>query len=77
MDEVREYFSTKNDGDRTALIISLACLNYIIFYLSLPLCGQLGSINLSVLFMLTSNLSLSLSLLTPVSLRRIHLHLFL
>ena len=28
MDEVREDFSTKNDGDRTALILSLACLNY-------------------------------------------------
>ena len=28
MDEVREDFSTKNDGDRTALILSLACMNY-------------------------------------------------
>ena len=71
MDEVREDFSTKNDGDRTALILSLACMNYDI------LCGQLGSINPSVLFMLTCNLSLSLSLLTPVSLRRIYLYLFL
>ena len=28
MDEVREDFSTKNDGDKTAFILSLACLNY-------------------------------------------------
>ena len=28
MDEVREDFSTKNDGDRTAHILSLACRNY-------------------------------------------------
>ena len=49
----------------------------IIFYLSLPLCGELGSINPSVLFMLISNLSFSLSLLTTVSLHRIHLYLFL
>ena len=49
----------------------------IIFYLSLPLCGQLGSINPSVLFMLTSNLSPSFSLLTPIYLRRFHLYLLL
>ena len=48
----------------------------IIFYLSLTLCGQLGSINPSVVFMLASNLSLTLSLLSPVSLRMIHLYLF-
>ena len=28
MDEVRKDFSVKNDGDRTALILSLTCRNY-------------------------------------------------
>ena len=38
----------------------------IIFYLSLTLCGQLGSSNHSALFILTNNLSLTHSLLTLV-----------
>ena len=55
MDEVREDFSTKNDGDRTALILSHACLNYHILSI-IPLCGRLGFINAYALFMLTNNL---------------------
>ena len=30
MDEVKEYFSTRDNGDRTALILSHACGNYLI-----------------------------------------------
>ena len=49
----------------------------IIFYLSVTLCGQLSSSNHSVLFILTNNLSLTLSLLTLVSLCMTHLYLFM
>ena len=49
----------------------------ITFYLSLTLCGQLGSSNHSALFILTNNLSLTHSLLTLVSLRMTQLYLFL
>ena len=49
----RKDFSTKDDGDRTALILSHACRNYITFCLSLTLCGQLGSSNQSALLILS------------------------
>ena len=82
-DDVGEDFSTKGDGDRTALILSHACRNYhmhvgtITFYLSLTPCGQLGSSNQSALFIATNNLSLTRSLLILVSLRMTQLYLFL
>ena len=53
MDNIGKDFSTKDDGDRTALILSHACRNYITFYLSLTLCGQLGSSNHSALLILS------------------------
>ena len=46
-----EDFSQKSDGDRAALMLSLACKNYL-FYLSLRLCGQLRfvTIDISILY---------------------------
>ena len=71
MDDVGEDFSTRDNGDRTALILSHACRNYHILSIINSMWSVIGSSNPSV----THNLPFSV--LTLVSLRMTHLCHFL
>ena len=67
MDAVREDFARQNDKDKAALILSIACRNYV-YCLLLTLCGQLyigfiKCISVNTLCNLSSKL---LTVITPI-----------
>ena len=62
MDEAREDFLVKSDGDRTVLVLSFACSNYHNYVVNKVLLISLYIVH-------TSQQTVTLSLLTTVSLR--------